>query len=78
MPQKCSVPLCKGNYNKDNKVHVFSFPKENLLCQKWIRASKKRQFYPDEEQQGKSTALLIVIFICFIARYAHVTSKCAL
>ncbi|XP_054715473.1 THAP domain-containing protein 5-like [Uloborus diversus] len=38
MPNTCCVPKCKGNYNQENRVVVFSFPKNEELLQKWMKA----------------------------------------
>lgn len=44
MPYTCSVPACRGNYDKDNKVHVFSFPTDKDLREKWVRAIPREDF----------------------------------
>nr|CAI5826079.1 unnamed protein product [Callosobruchus analis] len=31
MPFMCCVPGCNGNYSAAEKVHVFSFPSEEVL-----------------------------------------------
>ncbi|XP_064120877.1 uncharacterized protein LOC135225533 [Macrobrachium nipponense] len=60
MPHRCSVPLCKGNYNNGPKVHVFSFPKEENLCSIWLRAIKRDSFTPTSH----SKALPFVQKVC--------------
>lgn len=44
MPKKCSVPLCRGNYDAENKVHVFSFPRNEEISAAWIRAIPRKDF----------------------------------
>ena len=51
MPQKCCVPFCKGNYNGENKVTVFSFPQDEFFKQKWIRAIKRKNFNPTKNNK---------------------------
>ncbi|XP_042913127.2 uncharacterized protein [Parasteatoda tepidariorum] len=38
MPNTCCVTKCNGNYNSQNKVHIFSFPKNEELLKKWVKA----------------------------------------
>ncbi|KAJ2953599.1 hypothetical protein O0L34_g1205 [Tuta absoluta] len=45
MVYKCIVPRCNGNYNRENKVSVFSFPKDENLRRLWISAIP-RDFIP--------------------------------
>ena len=45
---KCCVPHCKGNYNKDFKAHVFGFPKDDGLKQRWIAAIPRKHFMPTD------------------------------
>lgn len=42
MVNKCSVPGCRGNYDAENKVHVFSFPVDSVLKNAWIRAIPRK------------------------------------
>lgn len=44
MPKKCSVPSCRGNYDSENKVHVFSFPRNEEISAAWIRAIPRKDF----------------------------------
>lgn len=46
MPQKCCVPGCNGNYKNGPKVHVFGFPKDVNLRQKWLKAIPRDNFEP--------------------------------
>jgi hypothetical protein len=40
MPYRCCVPLCKGNYGYGDapNVTVFSFPQDQELKKKWLKA----------------------------------------
>nr|XP_042912672.1 THAP domain-containing protein 2-like [Parasteatoda tepidariorum] len=38
MPNTCCVTKCNGNYNLQNKVHIFNFPKNEELLKKWVKA----------------------------------------
>ncbi|CAL1277369.1 unnamed protein product, partial [Larinioides sclopetarius] len=42
---KRSVPACRGNYEEANKVAVFSFPTDECLKEKWLRAIPRKYFY---------------------------------
>ncbi|XP_067014179.2 uncharacterized protein [Anabrus simplex] len=44
MVLKCCVPKCKGNYDNDNKVHVFKFPKDEVMQQRWLRAIPRQDY----------------------------------
>lgn len=44
MPYLYSIPYCNGNYNKGPKVSVFSFPRDEVLSRKRLRAIKKGNF----------------------------------
>ncbi|KAI8767499.1 THAP domain-containing protein 1 [Biomphalaria glabrata] len=46
MVNKCCVPFCKGNYNKETKAHVFQFPKDEDLKKKWLEAIPRKDFTP--------------------------------
>lgn len=46
MPNKCCVPGCKGNYNPNQKVPVFSFPRDSELRRKWTCAIPRKDFVP--------------------------------
>lgn len=46
MPQKCCVPGCNGNYKNGPKVHVFGFPKDASLRQKWLKSIPRDNFEP--------------------------------
>ncbi|XP_068085668.1 THAP domain-containing protein 5 isoform X2 [Anabrus simplex] len=48
MPQKCSVPNCKGNYRTGPKVSVFSFPTDDSERAKWLRAIRRDDFVPSQ------------------------------
>lgn len=38
--------MCRGNYTNTEKVHVFSFPRNEALREKWIRAIPRANFTP--------------------------------
>lgn len=44
MVLKCCVPNCKGNYNRDNKVHVFKFPADEVMKQRWLHAIPRQNY----------------------------------
>lgn len=44
MVNKCCVPGCAGNYTKDQKVHIFKFPKDDDLRKKWLHAIHREDF----------------------------------
>jgi hypothetical protein len=48
MPRLCCVPLCKSNYKSTLKQEdlqtTFSFPNENQLRKKWLRAINRENF----------------------------------
>lgn len=44
MPNKCSAPGCNGNYDDNNKVHIFSFPQEQDLRTAWMKAIPRKDF----------------------------------
>ena len=46
MPHRCCVPRCNGNYDKEIKVSVFGFPKDEVLKKKWVHAIKREDFTP--------------------------------
>nr|XP_012225401.1 PREDICTED: uncharacterized protein LOC105673967 [Linepithema humile] len=46
MPFKCCVPNCNGNYKNGPKVATFSFPKNEEIKRKWLRAICRQNFCP--------------------------------
>nr|CAI5853459.1 unnamed protein product [Callosobruchus analis] len=44
MPFRCYVPACNGNYSPAEKVHVFSFPSEEVLRKKSASAIHRDNF----------------------------------
>jgi len=46
MPDRCCVPRCKDNYDNGPKVHVFKFPSDEALKQKWLYAIRRDNFVP--------------------------------
>ncbi|XP_042894535.1 THAP domain-containing protein 2, partial [Parasteatoda tepidariorum] len=51
MPHPCCVPAWRGNYKNGPKVSVFSFPKNDALREKWIRAIKREHFSPTKHSK---------------------------
>ena len=48
MPFKSCVPQCKGNYKGGPRVTVFGFAQDKSLKQKWIHATKRKDFVPSK------------------------------
>ncbi|XP_068086390.1 THAP domain-containing protein 2-like [Anabrus simplex] len=48
MPQKCSVPNCKGNYRTGPKENVFSFSTDDSKRAKRLRAIRRDDFVPSK------------------------------
>ena len=48
---KCCVPQCKGNYKGDPRVIVFGFAQDESLKQKWIHATKRKDFVPSKTRK---------------------------
>nr|CAH7721760.1 unnamed protein product [Callosobruchus chinensis] len=46
MPHSCCVPKCNGNTKHGLKVHMFGFPSDPILRQKWIAAVSRENFRP--------------------------------
>nr|CAI5829079.1 unnamed protein product [Callosobruchus analis] len=44
MPFRCGVPGCNGNYSAEEKVHVFSYPTEEVLRKTWASAIHRDNF----------------------------------
>ncbi|XP_039275991.1 uncharacterized protein LOC111051552 [Nilaparvata lugens] len=44
MPYTCCVPCCRGNYDAEHKVAVFSFPKDENLKRLWIRSIPRKDY----------------------------------
>ncbi|XP_035226849.1 THAP domain-containing protein 2-like [Stegodyphus dumicola] len=44
MPFKCCVTGCRGNYKGTEKVHTFSFPKNDALRERWLRNIPRKDF----------------------------------
>ena len=44
MVLKCCVPMCKGNYDLDNKAHVFKFPRSEVMKKKWLHAIPRKDY----------------------------------
>lgn len=46
MPFCCCVPNCRGNYRDGPKVSTFSFPKNEDMLKKWLKAISRKDFVP--------------------------------
>jgi hypothetical protein len=44
MVNKCCVPRCSGNYATGEKVHVFKFPKDDNMREKWLKSIHRENF----------------------------------
>jgi hypothetical protein len=44
MVNKCCIPRCSGNYATGEKVHVFKFPKDDNMREKWLKAIHRENF----------------------------------
>lgn len=66
MPNTCCVTNCNGNYNAENKVCIFSFPKDEELLQKWIKAIPRENFVVT-----KNTKVSYFILINFKIFYSY-------
>ncbi|XP_035210868.1 uncharacterized protein LOC118185167 [Stegodyphus dumicola] len=51
MPDRCCVPLCKGNYPTGPKLSVFSFPKNEDLKIEWLSAIQRKDFSPKKSSK---------------------------
>ena len=66
MPYSCCAPACKGSFTEESKVSVFSFPKDEDLKTKWIRAIPRSNL-----NVNKNTRVSYLINI----NYTHSTYK---
>ena len=53
MPRHCAVPGCKTNYTSTTKTDgpkttTFSFPKDDELKEKWLRAIPRKDWIPSK------------------------------
>lgn len=76
MVYKCCVPKCKEKYDANNKVHVFKFPKNEILKQMWIASINKwENFIP-----SKNSAVLLswskFLTVDVESSYCHPATKC--
>lgn len=46
MPGHCCVPECRGNYDGEETVRVFTFPSDPTRNAQWIRAIPREDFTP--------------------------------
>lgn len=51
MPHTCCVPECNGNTKNGPKVHMFSFPNEPAMRQKWISTIPRKDFIPSRNSK---------------------------
>ncbi|GIY75056.1 THAP-type domain-containing protein [Caerostris extrusa] len=58
MPSKCFVFGCRSNYNRETKVRVFSFPRNDELKQKWIEVICRK----DKRQPSKASKICALHF----------------
>ncbi|GBN17217.1 hypothetical protein AVEN_87596-1 [Araneus ventricosus] len=66
MPNTCCVTNCRGNYDAESKVAVFSFPKDEELKLKWIKAIPRRDLVATkntkfEEENAVQTASFSIL-----------------
>ena len=50
----CCVPECNTGYCSSQaveKVAVFRFPKNDKLCQKWIKAISRKSWLPEDNHK---------------------------
>ena len=67
MPFRCSVSGCNGNYDNGSKVRVYSFPKDEQLAAKWLRAIKRDNFKPTSSSRVRRIQIeLFLRAICYI------------
>lgn len=64
MPNRCCVPLCKGNYPNGPTVSVFSFPNNEKLKQEWLKQIQRKNFHPT-----KGSKVRLIIFLMFLLCY---------
>lgn len=78
MPYKCCVPNCRGNYDNGPKVSTFSFPRDELLRQKGVKAICREKFSPTNNTKVSGVVLYFILkkqldnFIFFIYFYFKV------
>ena len=46
MPRKCCVPGCRGNYDANEKISVFSFPSDSQKRNLWLSKIPREDFQP--------------------------------
>lgn len=62
MPGHCCVPGCRGNYDGEKNVRVFTFPADADRRRRWLKAIPRAGFEP-----GKRAVVSLKRLI-FIAR----------
>jgi hypothetical protein len=67
---KFCVPNCKGNYTKDNKVHIFKLPKDEVMRLIWLRAIPRHDF----NITNYSAVSIIIIIIAITILYYYLAS----
>ncbi|GBM20604.1 hypothetical protein AVEN_261722-1 [Araneus ventricosus] len=58
MPSKCFVSGCRSNYNSENKVRVFSFPRNDALKTQWLQAIHRE----DKREPSKASKICALHF----------------
>ncbi|GFY52793.1 protein kinase C-binding protein 1 [Trichonephila inaurata madagascariensis] len=58
MPSKCFVLGCRSNYCSEPKVRVFSFPRDEILKNQWLRAIQRE----DKRQPSKASKICALHF----------------
>ena len=61
MPNKCCVPLCRGNYKGGPKISVSAFPKDQDLSAQWVRSIKRQDFSPTVNTVVSTYTFLIML-----------------
>ncbi|KAG8180952.1 hypothetical protein JTE90_024701 [Oedothorax gibbosus] len=51
MVNTCVVPGCRGNYDKNEKVTLFRFPKDKFQLQKWVSTIPRENFTPSKHSR---------------------------
>jgi hypothetical protein len=71
MVLKCRVPNYKGNYTKDNKVHIFKFPKDEVMRLKWMRAIPRHDFNITNYSAVSIIIIGIIILYYYLAWFIY-------
>lgn len=63
MPGHCCVPECRGNYDGEKTVRVFTFPSDPTRNAQWIRAIPREDFIPGKRSVVRA-AFVIFLVVC--------------